>query len=60
MLDRNLLKNVLEQLPPNFTKTHRSYIVNKNYIKTINSDSVVLTPNIEIPISRTFKNNVKM
>ena len=59
MLDRNLLKNVLEQLPPNFIKTHRSYIVNKNHIKVINSNSLVLSPNIVIPISRTFKNNIK-
>ena len=60
MLDRNHLKNVLEQLPPNFIKTHRSYIINKNFIKVINSNSVILEPNIEIPVSRTFKTNLKV
>ncbi len=59
MLDRNHLKNVLEQLPPNFIKIHRSYVVNKNFIKVINSNSVILEPNIEIPVSRTFKVNLK-
>jgi hypothetical protein len=58
MIDRNHLKNVLEQLPPNFVKTHRSYLVNKNYIKVINSTSLILEPNIEIPVSRTFKANL--
>ncbi|MFK8060644.1 MAG: LytR/AlgR family response regulator transcription factor [Polaribacter sp.] len=59
MIDRNHLKNVLEQLPPNFVKIHRSYIVNKNYIKVINSGFVVLENKIEIPVSRTFKSNLK-
>ncbi|NVK51806.1 MAG: LytTR family transcriptional regulator DNA-binding domain-containing protein [Flavobacteriaceae bacterium] len=57
-LDRNQLKKVLEELPVNFVKIHRSYIINKNYIKLINSTSVVLTTEVEIPLSRTFKKNL--
>lgn len=60
MIDRNHLKKVLEQLPPNFVKVHRSYIVNKNYIKVLNSASLVLSDKTEIPVSRTFKNNLKL
>ena len=59
MMDRNHLKNVLEELPPNFIKIHRSYIVNKNYIKVINSNYLILIDKTEIPVSRTFKANLK-
>ncbi len=59
MIDRNHLKNVSAQLPPNFVKVHRSYIVNKNYIKVINSNSLLLQSNVEIPVSRTFKKILK-
>ena len=59
MTDRNQLKNILKQLPPNFVKVHRSFIVNKNYIKVINSKSLLLDSNLEVPVSRTFKENLK-
>ena len=59
MTDRNQLKNILNQLPPNFVKVHRSFIVNKNYIKVINSKSLLLDSNLEVPVSRTFKENLK-
>ncbi|WP_296319063.1 two-component regulator propeller domain-containing protein [Winogradskyella sp.] len=59
IIDRNKLKDVLEELPPNFVRVHRSYVVNKNHIKSQNSTSVVLHPNFEIPISRTFKSNIE-
>lgn len=54
-LDRNRLTAVLKELPPNFIQVHRSYVINRNFIKTSNSTHVVLDPDIEIPISRTFK-----
>lgn len=57
-LDRNQLKKVLEQLPTNFVRIHRSYIINKNYIKLISSTSVVLITEVEVPLSRTFKKNL--
>ncbi|MGJ8743417.1 7TM diverse intracellular signaling domain-containing protein [Polaribacter sp.] len=59
ILDRNKLKTLQEILPSNFVKVHRSFIINKNYIKTTTSTSVILNPNIEIPVSRTFKENLK-
>lgn len=57
-LDRNKIKEILKQLPTNFVRVHRSYIINKNYIKSVNSTFVILLPEIEIPISRTFKENI--
>ncbi|GGI56219.1 ligand-binding sensor domain-containing protein [Winogradskyella haliclonae] len=58
-IDRNKLKDVLEELPPNFVRVHRSYVVNKNHIKSQNSTSVFLHPNFEIPVSRTFKSSLE-
>ncbi|MEZ4855357.1 MAG: LytTR family transcriptional regulator [Gelidibacter sp.] len=58
LTDRNKLKTVLNELPPNFIQIHRSYIINKNYISSINSTSLLVDYNIEIPISRTFKKNL--
>ena len=58
IIDRNKLKEILEKLPPNFVKIHRSYIINKNFISSVNSSTVVLKDNIYIPLSRTFKSNL--
>ncbi|WP_353777178.1 two-component regulator propeller domain-containing protein [Winogradskyella sp. 3972H.M.0a.05] len=59
ILDRNKLKLLEELLPPNFIRTHRSYIVNKNYIISANSASVFIKPDIETPLSRSFKGSLK-
>lgn len=58
IVDRNTLSEIAAQLPPNFIQTHRSYIVNKNKIKSISGTVLYIQPDIEIPISRTFKKNV--
>ena len=39
---RGTISEILEQLPPNFEQSHRSYIINKNYIETKNSSEIVL------------------
>ena len=52
---RGKLSQLTEELPPNFVKCHRSYVVNTNYIKSINSKAILLTNDEEIPISRNFK-----
>lgn len=59
IIDRNKLKDVLEELPPNFVRVHRSYVINKNFIESQNSTTLFLQPNIEIPLSRTFKSNLR-
>ena len=58
-IDRNKLKVIEAKLPPNFIRTHRSYIVNKNYIVSASSQSVIISPNIETSLSRTFKGSLK-
>ncbi|MDG5491042.1 LytTR family transcriptional regulator [Psychroserpens sp. SPM9] len=58
IIDRNKLKDILNTLPPNFVRVHRSYVINKNFIDALNSKSLFLKPNIEIPVSRTYKANI--
>lgn len=58
IIDRNKLSSVMKLLPPNFIKVHRSYIINKNYIKSHTSTVIILEPNIEIPLSRSYKGKI--
>lgn len=58
VLDRNKLKDILNDLPPNFVRVHRSYVINKNFIDAQNSKSLFLKSNVEIPLSRTYKSNL--
>ncbi len=52
---RGKINEIIEQLPPNFKLSHRSFIVNTNYIKTILNNSIILNDNTEIPLSRYKK-----
>jgi tetratricopeptide (TPR) repeat protein len=59
-VDRNSLAKVLEELPKDqFSRTHRSYIVNVNRIKIINSTQLMLNTGEWIPLSRTYKPALK-
>ena len=55
IVDRGVLSAILAKLPPNFIQVHRSFVININFIKSKSSSIIVLLPNIEIPLSRTFK-----
>jgi tetratricopeptide (TPR) repeat protein len=52
---RGKLKDIKEELPPNFIQCHRSYIVNKNFVKQQLSTALVLLNNDRIPVSRGYK-----
>jgi hypothetical protein len=54
---RGKLKNIKEQLPPNFTQSHRSYIVNSNFIKQVNRDNLIMINQEIVPLSRSYKDN---
>jgi hypothetical protein len=54
-LVRGKLGEIILELPHNFVKCHRSYIVNKNFIKNVQSKFLILNNLSEIPISRGFK-----
>ena len=46
-------------LYPDFVYCNRSYVVNKNKIKKVNSSTLLLVDNTEIPLSRTYKRVIK-
>jgi len=52
---RGKLNAITEELPPNFIRCHRSYIVNSNFIKQVNSDIIILIDKTQIPLSRSYK-----
>ena len=52
---RGKLSQILQELPPNFVKCHRSYIVNKNYIQSAHQGFITLKNKSEVPVSRSFK-----
>ncbi|MFY7731070.1 MAG: LytR/AlgR family response regulator transcription factor, partial [Flavobacterium sp.] len=52
---RGKISDILNELPPNFLKCHRSYIVNTNYINTYGKGAVILKNKEKIPVSRNFK-----
>ncbi|MEP3211147.1 MAG: LytTR family DNA-binding domain-containing protein [Maribacter sp.] len=56
-LVRGKLKQIREELPPNFIQCHRSYIVNANFIKQINREELILINNTSIPLSRSYRDN---
>ncbi len=55
---RGKISSILKELPPNFVRSHRSYIVNKNHLVKVDNKGIILKENKEIPPpSRTYKNN---
>lgn len=59
-LDRNSLTKILIDLPDDrFIRIHKSYIVNMEYIKIINSKELMLTNGVWLNLSRTYKDKLK-
>jgi len=54
------LDNVIEQLDNNFVRVHKSYIININKIKTYKYTSIILTNDVEVPVSRRYQPVLKM
>lgn len=44
---------------PEFLKTHRSYLVNLNYVKSLGADGIVTKNGHSIPVSRQRRNQVQ-
>ena len=51
------LSELEKVLPSQFIKIHRSYIINKNYIQSINSHYVIIDGE-KLPLSRSYKQKV--
>lgn len=53
------LNNVLDYLPKEFIRTHRSYIVNMAHILKIVGNTITLSNNMTVQIGRQYLNNVR-
>ena len=42
-----------------FIRVHRSYIVNRNFVVSVSTDSLILSEDIPIPVSRKYRDSVK-
>ncbi|MGZ2368463.1 response regulator [Ancylomarina sp. YFZ004] len=54
---RGSISSLMGKLPPNFFRTHRSYVVNLDYLESINEQSVLVEGH-ELPIGKTFRNDL--
>ncbi len=52
------LKEIFKKLPKDFIKTHRSYIINKQWASTFSTSSLKIS-GYTIPISRAYQTDVK-
>ena len=50
-------KNILKKLSPNFIRIHRSYIVNIDFIKTLQKTKVIIGE-VRLPIGESYKESV--
>jgi tetratricopeptide (TPR) repeat protein len=59
-IERSTIKEILESIPANrFIRVHKSYVVNVDFIKIINSKELMLTNGQWIKLSRTYKPALK-
>lgn len=50
------LKNILDNTPSDvFIQTHKSYIINTQFMETINKESIVLKGEINVPLGRKYE-----
>lgn len=54
IVQRKLLKQIEDDLPSNFIRIHRSYLINKNYVKQQSTQYLVIRNEI-LPVSRTYR-----
>ena len=53
------LKEIEKQLDQRFFRCHRSYIINLDYVKSVESTKCILQNNQEIFISKKYQNDLK-
>lgn len=52
------LKSLENQLPENFIRVHKSFILNVNEIKSLGSKKIILNSGHEVPIGDMYKSNL--
>ncbi|MCL2051021.1 MAG: LytTR family DNA-binding domain-containing protein [Lachnospiraceae bacterium] len=54
------LSNVPERLPDNFSLIHKSYLVNRDYIKLYSYDKIKMVNGEDLPVSIPHRNNLRI
>lgn len=54
-IDRNTLSRLEKELPAQFVRTHRSVIVNMDYVKATYSNRLLLSNGEELPLTRKYR-----
>lgn len=57
IVQRKLLKEIIDELPDSFIRVHRSYLVNRDHIEHRAASHIGVRGH-EIPVSRSFKENL--
>jgi DNA-binding LytR/AlgR family response regulator len=52
------LKSVIEQLPDDFIRVHKSYVAPFGKIKSVSGNVVKLNNGAELPIGKTYKSEL--
>jgi hypothetical protein len=56
ILERKSIKNFFESIDiENFVQVHKSFVVNKDFIKSVEANKIILSNNQAVPLSRTYK-----
>lgn len=58
-VERTSLNEIINRLPDFFIRSHKSYIVNINKIKSLKLNELLLSDDISIPVSRGFLPDIK-
>lgn len=55
------MDNIMKQLPDDFVRCHRSFVVNKSYINKVrlSENTIYLEDDIMVPLSRSYKAEMK-
>lgn len=58
IMTKETISSFEQQLPSNFIRIHRSFIINRDFLLEFNSLIVILNTGLELPIGRTYKKDV--
>lgn len=53
------LSDILKRLPKDFVQCHKSFLVNLNWISSIEGKEIIMQSDKHIPISRTYQENIR-
>ena len=59
VVQRKLLKDIVDDLPTSFVRLHRSYLVNTDYLEQRSATQVTIKGH-QIPVSRSYKENLEL